>query len=266
MTTLTADRAEVVRRTGPSPIPFTRLVSVELRKMFDTRSGFWLMASIVLLAIIAAGAVIAFAPEDELTFETFGTAIGFPMAVILPIVAILSVTSEWTQRSGLSTFTMVPHRGRVIGAKAVATLVMGVVSMLVAFAVGALGNVVGTALAGTDLVWNISVAELGGIVLANVLGVFVGFMLGVLFRSSSAAVVGYFVYSLVLPPLSSLLASTQEWFNDLGPWIDFRWASSRLFDSSMTGENWAQLGTSGALWLVAPLLVGLTLLFRSEVK
>jgi hypothetical protein len=34
----------------------------------------------------------------------------------------------------------------------------------------------------------------------------------------------------------------------------------------MTGESWAQLATSGAIWLVAPLLLGLVLLFRSEVK
>ena len=32
------------------PIPLTRLIGVELRKMFDTRSGFWLMASIGIIA------------------------------------------------------------------------------------------------------------------------------------------------------------------------------------------------------------------------
>ena len=266
MTTLTVDRTEVVRRTGPSPIPFARLVGVELRKMFDTRSGFWLMASIVILAFAATGAVIAFAPEAELTYDNFGAAVGVPMTVVLPIIAALSVTSEWSQRSGLSTFTMVPHRGQVIGAKAAATLVMGVVSMLVALAVGAVGNLVGATLAGAELVWDITVAQMAGIVLANVLGVLVGFTLGVLFRSSAAAVVGYFVYAFVLPGLSGLLASSQEWFRDLGPWIDFRWASSRLFDATMTGESWAQLGSSAAIWLVGPLILGLALLLRSEVK
>ena len=42
------------------------------------------------------------------------------MTIILPMIAILSVTSEWSQRSGLTTFTLVPHRGRVILAKAIA--------------------------------------------------------------------------------------------------------------------------------------------------
>jgi multicomponent Na+:H+ antiporter subunit D len=54
------------------------------------------------------------------------------------MIAILGVTSEWSQRSGLTSFTLVPSRGRVIGAKAIATFLVGIVSMAVAFAVGAL--------------------------------------------------------------------------------------------------------------------------------
>ena len=34
----------------------------------------------------------------------------------------------------------------------------------------------------------------------------------------------------------------------------------------LTSEQWAQLGTSGLIWLVAPLAVGLALVMRSEVK
>jgi ABC-2 type transport system permease protein len=116
-------------------------------------------------------------------------------------------------------------------------------------------------------VWNVSAAELSNIVLANVLGLMVGFMLGVVTRSSAAAIVTYFVYTLVLPPLSSLLASTQEGFRDVQPWVDFTYAQSRLFeDGSLSGEQWAQLGTSSALWLVLPLVVGIAMVMRSEVK
>ena len=69
-----------------------------------------------ILALLATGATIAFAPEQAQTYGSFAAAIGFPMAVVLPMVAILSVTSEWSQRSGLTTFTLVPSRGRVIAA------------------------------------------------------------------------------------------------------------------------------------------------------
>jgi hypothetical protein len=253
-------------RAVAKPIPFTRVTSVELRKMFDTRSGFWMMASIAIAAVLATAAVILWAPDDELTYETFATAIGFPMAVILPMIAILSVTSEWSQRSGLTTFTLIPHRGRVIRAKAVSAVLVGVASMLLASAIGALGNLVGTAIAGTDLVWNVSATDLAYIVLANVLGLLVGFMLGVLIRNSPGAIVSYFVYSFVLPTLSALLAANQQWFRDLQPWVDFNFAQGALFNGSLTGEQWANLGVAGLIWLVLPMAAGLVLLMRSEVK
>jgi ABC-2 type transport system permease protein len=265
MSTVAVERVSAVR-TSPAPVPTSRLVGLELRKMFDTRSGFWLMASIVITALIATGAIILFAPDGEIAYGSFGAAVGMPMAIVLPMVGILSVTSEWSQRSGLTTFTLVPHRHRVIGAKAVAAVLVGVVSMVVAFAVGALGNIVGSAIVGVDTVWDMSVSELVNIVLANVLGMMIGFMLGVLFRSSAGAIVAYFVYSLVLPGLAALLAASQEWFRDLQPWVDFQYAQTALYDNTLTGENWAQLGTSGLMWLVAPLAVGLALVMRSEVK
>ena len=71
--------------------------------------------------------------------------------------------------------------------------------MLVAFAIGALGNVVGTAIAGVDPVWDLTAVDLRYIVLADVLGLLVGFMLGVLIRNSAGAIVAYFVYSFVCP-------------------------------------------------------------------
>jgi ABC-2 type transport system permease protein len=252
-------------RAVPKPIPFTRILGVELRKMFDTRSGFWLMASIVLLSIVATGATIIFAPKDQIDYEAFGSAVGVPMTVILPIIAILSVSSEWSQRSALTTFTLVPSRARVIAAKALLTIVIGVVSMLVALGVGAIGNVVGSALAGVDQTWNISPSEFAQIVLADGIGMLMGFMLGVLLRSSAAAVVGYFVYSLVLPGISGALTNASDWWHHHVGWFDLNWATGNLYDD-MTPHLWAQLGVTTLIWLVIPLVVGLRLVMRAEVK
>lgn len=258
--------APAYAKPTPAPIPLTRLVAVEARKSFDTRAGFWLLASIGITAVLATTAVILWAPQDDLTYATFGAAIGIPMAVILPMIAILSVTSEWSQRTGLTSFTLVPHRGRVIAAKAVVAVSTAVVSMVGAFAIGAVGNVVGTAIAGTDLVWDMGLDDFLYIVGGNTLGLMMGFMLGVLVRSSAGAIVAYFVYSLVLPPLAELLSATQSWFSDVRPWVDFSYTQGGLFEGGFTGEQWANLAVSGGLWLVAPLAVGLVLLLRSEVK
>ena len=262
------DRTPVqsARRPAPAAIPFTRLLQVELVKMFNTRAGLWLMVSMAATAAIATASVILFAPDSELTYDNFGAAIGVPMTLLLPVMAILSVTSEWSQRSGLTTFTLVPHRGRVIRAKAVVAMALGAVSIAVALAIGALGNLVGSTIAGVDTVWDISASQIGYLVFANVLNLLIGFMLGVLIRNSPGAIVGFVVYSFVLPTLSLLLGNFQQWWEDLRPWLDFNWAQGELYDGSLSATEWAQLGTSGLIWLVVPLAVGLVMVMRSEVK
>jgi len=271
MTALTTTPAPVVEAsigaaTTHRAIPLRRIISTELRKMFDTRSGFWLMVSIGITALLATTAVIAFASKDGLTYSAIAIAISFPMTVVLPIIAILSVTSEWSQRSGLTTFTLVPHRNRVIAAKAIACVGVAIATIPIAFAAGALGNVVGATIAGTGPVWDLTVTNMLTLILANVLALMVGFMLGVVIRSSAGALVAYFVYSFVLPTLSTVLATSQDWFRHLQPWIDFKYAGGTLIDGTVTSQQWAHLGVAAVIWAVIPLAIGLGLVLRAEVK
>ena len=229
--------AEPARRTA-QPIPATRLVKVELRKMFNTRSGFWMLISIGALSPISAGSLLVLGLNSDVTYQNFVRASGFPMSVILPIIAILAVTGEWSQRSGLTTFTLVPSRERVIGAKAIATLLVGLGAVSVAFAVGALGNVAGSALAGVDTAWDISLSMALQMVLYNLVGMAFGFALGVVLRNSAAAIVGYFVASLVMPGILALLAQVRSWFEDLQPWIDWHHTQVALLDGATnTGQG-----------------------------
>lgn len=249
------------------PIPATRLVKVELRKMFNTRSGFWMLVSIAVLSPISAGSLLVFGRGSDVTYQNFVRASGFPMSVILPIIAILAVTNEWSQRTGLTTFTLIPSRGHVIGAKSIATLLVGVGSVVVALAVGAVGNVAGSALAGVDTAWDISLSMAAQIVLYNLVGMAIGFTLGVVLRNSAAAIVGYFVASLVLPGILVLLAQVRSWFEDLQPWIDWNKTQVALLNGATnTGKEWAMLGSTTMIWIVMPLVVGLLFLRRSEVK
>ena len=265
MTATVLDRS-LERDTQVHQVPLFRLTRVELRKMFDTRSGFWLMASIVIAAVLSTVATILFAPDADLNYYTFAKAVGFPMTVILPIIAVLAITGEWSQRTGLTTFTLVPHRNRVVLAKVIASVTVGVASMLFALATGVVGNLVGTAIAGTDLVWNVSFAHGVTIVLGSLLSLLTGTMLGLLFRSSPVALVAYFVYSLVLPTVFGLLQSSQERFADARPWVDLNYAQSALFEGSLTGEQWAHIAVTATAWILLPALLGLRLAMRSEVK
>jgi len=79
--------------------------------------------------------------------------------------------------------------------------------------------------------------------------------------------VGYFIYNFVLAGLTAVLAENQEWFRDLQAWIDFKYTQGMLFEGwPVGGEAWAQLGVTAVAWVVLPLVVGLVLVRRSEVK
>ena len=253
-------------RGAPAPVLMTRLVGVELRKNFDTRAGRWLLAGLGLAAVLTTGAIIAWAPAEELTYSQFTLAIGVPMTVLLPIIAVLSVTSEWSQRSGLATFTLVPHRGRVLSAKAVAAVLVTLPATAAAFGVGALGNVTGAALAGVPVVWDQTAVDVASFALGQTLLLLVGFVLGALIRNSSGAIVAYMIYGFVAPGLLAFLAFSQAWFADARPWLDAKYNQDALLRADLSGDQWWHLAVTSVVWLVVPMVVAVVTVLRSEVK
>ena len=123
-------------------VPLTRLVKVEMRKMVDTRAGLWLIIAIV--AITALITVIFFfaAPDDERTFLNYMGVMATPQGFLLPVLGILLITQEWSQRTGMVTFTLEPHRGKVIGAKVSPRWSSGCSPWLLAIVLAALGTAV----------------------------------------------------------------------------------------------------------------------------
>lgn len=250
--------------TSAPGIPLSRLVKVELRKMFNTRSGFWLMASIVILAVAISLIVVVFNNKDA-TYGTYVGAVTFPMVVLLPIVAVLAVTSEWTQRTGLITFTVVPRRGRIIAAKGIASVLIGLIGMVAALAFAALGNLLGGALAGKDAVWDMTGRELAGGVVINMVFVLVGFMIALLVRNTPGAIVVFFVYVYVLPTILAVIGNAYQWFADLQPWIDIQ-HSTMLMVGEDGGSHVGQFLVSAVIWLLIPMGIGIWRVMEAEVK
>ena len=67
---------------------------------------------------------------------------------------------------------------------------------------------------------------------------------------------------------ASQLADSQQWFHDLQPWVDIQFAQAGLFvfEHTLTGQEWAQIAVTGVTWLLIPLLIGLAMVMRSEVR
>lgn len=263
----TATQLETIDMNKPG-IPMSRLIRVELRKLIDTRAGMWLLISIgILSALVMIILIWVLAANDETaTFEDFVGAMSTPMGILLPVLGIMSVTSEWGQRTGLVTFTLEPRRSRIVVAKLVSAVVVAVIALIVSVALGALGNVLLGIISGDDMVWNVSFLQMSGFLLLHVIGLATGFAFGTLFMNTAAAIVLFFVYSFVLPGLFAAGAALMDWFKDLQPWIDFADAQTPLFEATMTGKDWAEFGVSGLIWFVLPLAVGIWRLLRAEVK
>src|SRR5690606_11356088 len=83
-----------------------------------------------------------------------------PVSLLVPVFAILTVSSEWSQRTHLTTFTLQPNRARVLAAKFVAVTLLALATIVAAVAFGALGNVIYGIITPHDVVWNVPVSDL----------------------------------------------------------------------------------------------------------
>ena len=86
-----------------------RLVAVELRKMVNTRAGFWLQVATVAITVLAVIVRCVVGDAADHTFAAILNVAVTPAAFLLPVAGILLVTSEWSQRTGMITFTLVPR-------------------------------------------------------------------------------------------------------------------------------------------------------------
>jgi ABC-2 type transport system permease protein len=244
--------------TAPIPVDTTgvhtrpglgRLVAVELRKIVDTRAGFWMQVATVALTALVVTVRLTVGEAADHTFAAVLDAGLKPAAVLLPIAGILLVTSEWSQRTGMITFALVPVRSRVLGAKLIASLVLALGMLVMAAVVVAAGVFVASS--GVDgtwsdvapLIWQ-SAVYLGG-------GMLTGVAFGMVLLASAPAIVALFALPIAWTAVASL-----AFFADAAPWLDTRLALGVLPQEVLTGTQWAHVGTALAVWMVLPLLVG----------
>ena len=98
-----------------------------------------------------------------------------------------------------NTFTVVPHRGRVMLGKPIALVSVALPATVVALVVGAGGNFVGSWISGNETVWDQDLAAASYLLLSLALALAMGLACGTLIRNSAGAIVAFFVFSFVMP-------------------------------------------------------------------
>lgn len=257
--TATLPDARGLRGSAPSTAALAR---VELRKMVDTRAGRWVLIAAALIAVAAALARMLTGDVSDRTFLDAFQITLLPAGVFLPVIGILAATGEWSQRTALSTFALVPRRGRVIAAKAVAVLVLGVAGLVVAVLASAGATAVGTLAADLPDPWSASGGALGQAVLFEELSVLWGLGFGLVLFAPAPAIVAFFV----LPTLFTILGQVASGLEDPLKWIDPNVALSPLTEGDAAGVDWPRMLTASLLWIALPLAVGALRTMRREVK
>jgi ABC-2 type transport system permease protein len=236
-----------------------RLTAVELRKMTDTRAGFWLLLGTVALAV-AAVAILGFAAEaEDHTLRDMLSVATAPVVVLLPVVGILLVSSEWSQRTSLLTFALVPHRSRVIAAKLAAGVALALAALQVCIAIALLGTAIADP--GVADTWSLPAWMLGQTTIYVVSAMLMGVGFGAMLLSSAPAIVLYFALPLAWTALGSI-----AFLADAARWLDSARSLAPMTEELMSSTQWARAGATLALWMLLPLLVGLWRVTRGDVR
>jgi hypothetical protein len=247
-------RGAVVNRPG-----IWRLTLVELRKMTDTRAGFWLLVSTAALTVVVAAVSCLVFPDHDSNLLNFLSVTVQPASILMPVVGILLVTSEWSQRTAMITFTLVPQRSRVIAAK----LLAGVALAAIAFGLCMLVGLLATAVAGTDgaATWSLPAALIGQTAVTVVVPMLIGVGFGAVLLASAPAIVLYFALPIAWAALGAIPA-----LHGAAGWLDQTQTMAHMLDQPLSAAQWARVGTSLALWMALPIVVGRWRVARSDVR
>ena len=256
--TSTADEPSLA---GPA-VPFHRLLVVELRKMVDTRAGLWMLVVMAAISVVICAALLLWGNTSDFTLEGFLQLNSLVLVLLLPIVGIMAATAEWSQRTGLVTFTLEPRRGRVVWAKVAAAVLLGLALIAVAFLVSAVAQLLAVWLHGADGGWSLSAGVGFGLLLGLTIYVLQGVAFGFAFLNTAVAI----VVSLVLPTVWTIAASLISWLDKVAVWLDLSRVTDPLTNGAMHGEDWAHLATSAAVWIGIPMAVGVWRVLTREVK
>ncbi len=238
---------------------FGRLMAVELRKMVNTRSGFWVPVAVTLLTLLVSLIASSNHGGSGGTFTHVLHAASIPSAYLLPVMGVLLICGEWSQRTTLTTFTLAPGRWRVIGAKVGASLIVSTIALVgcllstVVFA-SAFGHAPG----GTgSLSWQL-IAQ-SWVFLAS--GMVMGLAFGAAILVSAPAIVGY----LLLPVVWNGVVGNISWLQGVARWLDSRSTLGPLTTQNLSGTQWTHALATFAVWIGIPLVIGWYRIGRGDI-
>jgi len=238
------------------PIPFPRLVRVEWAKATDTRAARWLLALVALSTAAMMLAPILAPTRFDQTYASYLEVTAVTLVILLPVVAILMLTGEWSQRSAMTTFTQEPRRIRVVNAKLAVSMLLGGGAAVFGGVITAAGLGLAAA-SGRALEANLTVGAITGYLLFVLLNVLAGVALGALLQSSATAIAA----SFALPAAIAVLGTASTLVSD---WIDMSTTWNLVLENRWGGHV-PQISVSVLFLVAVPLAAGVVRTMHRDV-
>jgi ABC-2 type transport system permease protein len=240
------------------PIPFIRLLRAEWQKTTGTRAARWLLAGAAVITIGALLIPLLFPHDVTQSRASYLAWAGLGLTRLLPVVLMLAMTAEWSQRTAMITFTQEPRRGRVLTAKILTGQAISLAGAAFAF-LAAEAMVMTARAAGHDITTGWSWLQLAGFAVFVLLTGTIGIAFGALLQNTTAAIVTYFALGgafnlLMIPALQAA-----------GRWVNTGQTYGWVLSGQWAGHG-GQIVASTLLWVALPLTLGLVRALRRDVR
>jgi ABC-2 type transport system permease protein len=252
---------------------YRRLVTAEWTKLRSLRSTTWTLAAMVVssLALCALSAAInahdfsTFSAADKATWDPTNDSLSGTIAgqLAIAVFGVLAITGEYASGTIRASLTAVPHRGRLLLAKAsVYGAVVLVVGEVVSFGSFLLGQAIYSGKAPTASLADFDVVRavaLAGVYLVAI--ALISMAIGTMLRHTAGAITAVVALLLVVPGILSALPGTVG--DSIGRYLPEQVAGSSM--AAVVPEAHAfgpWTGTALLASYVAVVLVGAVALLR----
>lgn len=250
------------------------LIRGELRKLFTTKLWLWMLITAVGLTALFVSLGIGFADDPQNNSPDLDTAAGqrnlfssaSAAALIIGILGVIGITSEYRHQTVTPTFLATPRRGTVVAAKMMTYAIVGIGYALACVAVAV--SVTLPWLAAKDI--DVSLGSNG--IPQTLLGVgadvaiyaVLGVGLGALLKNQIAAIVGLLVYVLIIGPILGAISAIEGLTRFLP-----NQAEAALLQSTPPGDSELLVQWQGGLvligWALLFAVIGYQLTVRRDV-
>ncbi len=198
--------------------------------------------------------------DTAASWADLGTIISYiPALLFIPYLVLLN-SGEWSTRSAITTFTLVPRRGWVLTAKALIALFHIVVYITLSCILAALVMSYGTPPEGVEVLWQFSWSATLQSVIPALAKYISAFLLGAAVMNTPVAI----VLALAVPPMLSI----GSLFGGLGERIilSFHLEStlSQLLTEPLTVAVVVSAVVATTAWLTIPAILGITRTLQRE--